>query len=230
VGKSKAPPSRRFKSVRRHSQERLRTCPGLCGPDFRSVWKRVKPLVQSLLCVCAIYVAELRKASVPRAKLNQFASRLVAQDADKHTSATRLSALGVLPLPRFVGQFLGFNCGALSGNAVGKFAVAAPTFSREAPIAVPPLGSAYLVASRPVAGSGTFLPRSVFVEAFRISGAAGPVHCPLNTPRLLARLNHRRAKRFEDGFGLPDRCYVAGADVQPDYAAFCFASQRVTPS
>jgi hypothetical protein len=48
----------------------------------------------------------------------------------------------------------------------------------------------------------------------------------LNTPRLLPRLNHRRAKRFEDGFGLPDRCYVAGADVQPDYAAFCFASQR----
>jgi hypothetical protein len=82
VGKSKGPPSRRFKSVRRHSQERF-----------------------------------------------------------AHLSR---SLRGVLPLPRFVGQFLGFNCGALSENAVGKFAVAALTFSREAPIAVPPLGGAYL--------------------------------------------------------------------------------------
>jgi hypothetical protein len=72
----------------------LRTCPGVCGldriettlldetsqegriqipPDFRSVRKLVKPLVQSLLCVCAIHVAELRKASVPRP--NSISSR-----------------------------------------------------------------------------------------------------------------------------------------------------------
>jgi hypothetical protein len=33
VRKGKALPARRFESVRRHSQERLRTCPSLCGLD-----------------------------------------------------------------------------------------------------------------------------------------------------------------------------------------------------
>jgi hypothetical protein len=42
-----------------------------------------------------------------------------------------LKALAVaLPLPRFIGQLFGFDRGALTENAIGKLAVAAPTLRR----------------------------------------------------------------------------------------------------
>jgi hypothetical protein len=134
VRKGKALPARRFESVRRHSQERFRTCPSLRGldrietviqdeagkkggidipPDARPVAELVIALRQRLFRVRAMHVAELGKARVPRAEFNRLAPRgtdLVAQDVDERRRRSNFRTLAVpLPLPGLVGQLAKLN-------------------------------------------------------------------------------------------------------------------------
>jgi hypothetical protein len=111
VGESKAPPACRFTSVRRRSQERLRTCPSLSGldritttildatgeeggiqipPDTRSVRKLVIPLSQRFFGKCPVRMIELGQAGIPRTELDQW--QRLRSAARRRSRSRRLAA------------------------------------------------------------------------------------------------------------------------------------------
>jgi hypothetical protein len=154
AGKGKAPPSRRFKSVRCRSQERFAYLskheplgphrdnhPGRTAPerrntnpvDTRCVRKLVIPLPQRLL-VRPINVAELGQTHVARLRTRSARRRsrpIRSRIRTNMPGGANLKALAVaLPMPRFIGQLFGFDRDALTENAIGKLAVAALTLKR----------------------------------------------------------------------------------------------------
>jgi hypothetical protein len=104
---------------------------------FGNWWYRC---LSGLFLVRPINVAELGQARVARCELDQLAAGrgLSLKHPHQHAGGANLKALAVaLPLPRFIGQFFGFDRDALTENAIGKLAVAALTLSGETTLTLP---------------------------------------------------------------------------------------------
>jgi hypothetical protein len=109
-------------------------------PDTRCVRKLVIPLLERLVLVRPINVAEPGQARVARCERDQLAasSGLSLKHPHEQAAGANLKALAVaLPLPRLIGQLFGFDRGALTENAIGKLAVAALTLSGETTLTLP---------------------------------------------------------------------------------------------